>query len=162
MSKVYSTLSVCMSDYADMSYEEKYNLANESYYKLLDFLGPIKDTSRIGMTIAFFGVLIRSDPYLYEKGIKLVNDIYKSELVTKEYLSGQFKEYYDKSKTAIENDLKGFILDLPHSMQLEMVTMALATLTIDGRWANYERSKVFKVLFDEDKYFETIYRSFSD
>ena len=162
MSKVYSTLSVCMSDYADMSYEEKYKLANESYYKLLDFLGPIKDTSRIGMTIAFFGVLIRSDPYLYEKGIKLVNDIYKSELVTKEYLSGTFKEYYDKSKTAIENDLKGFILDLPHSMQLEMVTMALATLTIDGRWTNYERSKAFKVLFEEDKYFETIYRSFSD
>ena len=47
-------------------------------------------------------------------------------------------------------------------MQLEMVTMALAVLTIDGRWANYERSKAFKVLFEEDKYFETIYRSFSD
>lgn len=161
MSKVYSTLSACMSDYADMSYEEKYKLASESYYKLLDFLGPIKDTSRIGMTIAFFGVLIRSDPDLYDNGVKLVNDICKYQMVTKEYLKGEFQDYY-KSKTLIENDLKEFISGIPHDMQLEMVTMALAILTIDGRWANYERSKTFNVIFEEDKYFETIYHSFSD
>ena len=37
MAKVYSTLAVCMGDYADMSYEEKYELANESYYKVMNF-----------------------------------------------------------------------------------------------------------------------------
>ena len=160
MAKIYSTVEVCMSDYAAMTYEEKVSLSRNAYNLIKRYYGEyLEDFANI--MLVFMGVLILCGDWgIKRKGIDLMSELFPYERIVLE-------KYIEKSSSFSRNytlyeKVKRNIKSFPRHLQEEMLTMALCFLTIDGSWADYQRKNILEQLFDLDDYFESLHRSFSD